>query len=663
MSLAFALCLAWAGGDDAAADIPSFRHEIVPLFTRLGCSSGTCHGKESGQGGFKLSLRGFAPEMDHEKLVVETRGRRVNLAAPEHSLFLLKATGRVPHRGGALVEVGSTSHRRLVQWVAAGAPGLRDDDPSLASLEVLGGGRVLARGQSERLQVRARFSDGTVRDVTPLSQFFANDRTVVEAGPDGRVKALREGSTAVRAHYQDKVAVAVFTIPHAREVDPARFAAPAHEVDRHVFARLAAMRIPPSAPCDDATFVRRIYLDLIGTLPTPAEAVAFVDDPAPDKRERLVEALFKRPEFVDFWALQLGDLLQNRKERDHDVRGSKGVRQFHAWLREQVAANRPWDQLARDVLLATGDSFEKPQIGYFVVTVGESREAEKSDVVVSVAQSFLGTRIVCAKCHNHPDERYTQDDYYHFAAFFSRVALDREKPDKGPTALRVLSSEEAQHLRRAREIEKQLEKAKPEEIERKRKERDQALKQAEAARLKAVKIVQPRTGRALDPQPLDRSAVTVAPGQDPRRALVDWMTSPDNEYFTGNMVNRLWKHFMGAGLVEPVDDLRPSNLPSNPDLWAHLRREFARSGFDLRHVMRLIVTSRAYQLSSETTAENADDRRYHSHYYARRLSAEVLLDAISAATGVPDTFPGYPVGVRATQLPDPGLDSYFLELF
>jgi hypothetical protein len=302
----------------------------------------------------------------------------------------------------------------------------------------------------------------------------------------------------------------------------------------------------------------------------------------------------------------------------------KGVRQFHAWLREQVAANRPWDQLARDVLTASGSSFETPAVGYFVVTVGEHREAEKSEVAESVAQAFLGTRIGCARCHNHPLERYTQDDFYHFAAFFSRVKLDRKDPKQGPTTLRVGHRDGRNN--------------------------------------EPVGVTQPRTGAFLPPRPLDRSATPIPPGSDPRAALANWVTA-GNELFAGAMVNRVWRHFLGVGLVEPVDDLRATNPPSNPALWAALVADFTASGYDLRHLIRTVMTSRTYQLSAATSPGNAADGRFYSHYYARRLSAEVLLDAISAVTGVPEKFDGYPEGVRAVQVPDPGVGSYFLSLF
>jgi hypothetical protein len=656
---------------------PSFRHEVVPILTRYGCSQGACHGKQDGQNGFKLSLRGWLPEADYEAIVVQSQGRRIFPASPDHSLILAKPAGKIPHRGGALLATDGRPYRTLVRWIDSGAARPPADEPTVASLEVLGGGRLLRPGQEQPLLVLAHFTDGAVRDVTWISQFFVNDPSVLQVTPEGRVRARREGVSTVRAHFQDKVTIAAFTIPREGSVDPAQYVSANNEIDAHVFAVLRSMKIPPSAPSTDAEFLRRASLDATGTLPTADDARAFLADPAPDKRSRLVADLLRRPEFDDYWALLLGDLLQNRKERDHDVRGSKGVRAFHEWLRGQVAANRPWNDLARDILTASGDTTTRPEIGYFVVTVGEMRQPEYSEISISAAQSFLGTRILCAKCHNHPEERYTQDDYYHFAAFFSRVSLDRQAPAKGPTGLAIEHPEERQWRKQAEDLEKQIAKleaslpGKPEEegkkiqkdLDQKKKQRDDARKRADEVARRPVQIQQPRSGKMLAPQPLDRSAVTLAPGEDPRKALVDWMTSPTNEYFSGSIMNRLWKHFMGTGLVEPVDDLRPSNPPSNPALWKFLREEFVRSGFDLRHMMGLLMNSRAYQLGSDTRPENENDRRFYSHYLARRLPAEVLLDAVSRVTGVPDAFPGYPVGVRAIQLPDPAMDSYFLSLF
>jgi hypothetical protein len=620
--LVLALC---APALPARAAAPSFVNDVTPLFTRLGCNQGACHGKNAGQNGFRLSLRGYAPELDYVGITREFGQRRINAAVPEASLLLRKPLGEVPHEGGKLLHRGSREHRLLLDWLRAGAPGPLAREPHVRRLVVVPGSRTYRPGQEQQLVVRAEYDGGRWRDVTWLARFESNDAAVAEVSPAGKVRVRRAGETAVRAAFLGQVAVTIVTAPHDRPVRPELLTGRNNFIDEHVFAQLGRLRIEPSGPCGDAAFLRRAYLDAVGPLPTAAEVRAFLADRRPDKRVRLVDDLLARPEFVDYWALQLGDLFQNRKERDHDVRGTKGVRAFHAWLRKQVAANRPWDELVREVLTATGRSTDNPAVGYYIVTVGE-QSADQSEVAASVAQAFLGTRIGCAKCHNHPLERYTQDDYYHFAAFFSRVKLERKDPHEGPTNL-VVSAPDPNRNK------------------------------------EPVGVTQPRTGQFLAPRPLDRSAALVRPGEDPRVKLAAWVTDPKNESFSGAMVNRLWKHFLGTGLVEPVDDLRASNPPSNPGLWRALNREFVAHRFDIKHLIRRIMNSRTYQLDAATTPANASDTRFYSHYYARRLPAEVLLDALASATGVPNTFRGYPVGVRAVQLPDPHLQSYFLTLF
>jgi len=618
--------LAGAVPDKGASQPPSFLNDVVPILTRFGCNQGACHGKGAGQNGFRLSLRGYAPEWDHAWITREFQGRRLCLTASEESIFLRKPAGQAAHEGGKLFSAGSRPYRILLDWIRAGAPGPRMDDPQPVKLEILPGARSLRPGQEQQLLASAEYSDGSRRDVTWLTRFDSNDAGMASVDGHGLVKILRHGETSIRATFLSQVAVVVLTAPHEQPVEPDRLAQRDNFIDDHVFNKLAALRIEPSDLCDDSTFLRRACLDTIGVLPTPAEVRAFLADQRPDKRARLIDSLLGRPEFVDYWALQLGDLFQNRKERDHDVRGTKGVRGFHEWLRRQVLANRPWDELAREVLTAKGSAVENPAVGYYIVTVGEHREAERSEVVASVAQAFLGTRIGCAQCHNHPLERYTQDDYYRFAAFFSRIHLQRREPKQGPTVLSVAGHD-----------------GKPNKG--------------------PVGVVQPRTGQFLEPRPLDRMSLTIAPEEDPRARLAAWLTDPKNEAFSGAMVNRLWQHFLGVGLVEPVDDLRASNPPTNPDLWQALNREFVGHHFDLKHLIRQVLVSRTYQLSSVTRANNAVDTRFYSHYYARRLPAEVLLDALSQCTQIPDEFPGYPLGIRAGQLPDPTLKSYFLTLF
>ncbi len=657
--------------------VPSFAQDVLPVLTKAGCNAGACHGKLAGQNGFKLSLRGYAPEWDIDWLTKELWGRRVNVAFPEDSLIIQKALARVPHEGGRRFEEGSRYHQTLLDWIGARAPGPVTNEAEVARLEVLPGSRVLRPGESQQLLVRGYYRDGRVRDVTWLAQFFSNDEATLRVSESGLVEALRSGEVPVRVHFQGQVEVVLFTMPYTNRVSPKLFARKNNRVDGPVMAKLQLLRLTPAQLCNDATFVRRAFLDTIGSLPPAEEARAFVADRRPDKRARLIDELLSRPEYADYWTLQFADLLQNRKERDHDVRGTKGVRAFHAWLREQISSNRPWNELARDILTASGDCVERPEVGYYVTLVGEKR-AEESEITDGVAQAFLGNRIGCARCHNHPLEKFTQDDYYHFAAFFSRVSLKRVDPTSGATMLLAESKEEMEQEKRIADLEKTVreqeanlekmngdERAKAEKkLLEQRKKADEAGRQLAEMRVKKKPgVLQPRTKQMMAPQPLDRSKVDLPAGADPRVALAKWMTDPANPNFSGAMVNRLWKHFMGVGLVEPVDDLRASNPPSNPELWRLLNQELVESGYDLKHVMRLILNSRTYQLGADTQPGNQADRKFFSHYYARRLPAEVMLDAISAATDVPDEFKGYPGGTRAVQLPEPGVASYFLTLF
>jgi hypothetical protein len=657
--------------------VPSFRQEIEPILTRLGCNQGACHGKLAGQNGFRLSLRGYAPEMDYRWLTEDVTGRRIDPSSPEESLLLTKPLGQVPHEGLVRFVNGSRYHDSFYRWIAARCPAplSGEAEKDAVQLKILPGDRRLAPGMTQRLLAQARWPDGHSRDVTWLTQFFSNDEATASVTPEGLVTAIRNGETSIRAHFQGLVQVIRLTIPYQQTVEDSQFAAVGRGIDSAVFAKLKSLHLPPSPLADDVTFLRRSALDATGTLPEPEAVRAFLGDERPDKRQRWIAELLERPEFTDYWTLQLADLLQNRKERDHDVRGKKGVRAFHAWLREQIAAHRPWDQLARDILTVDGDAVAHPAIGYYVTLVGE-KEAPESEVTDSVAQAFMGTRIGCARCHNHPLERYTQDDFYHFAAFFSRLRLDRKELSAGSTVLEVRSREEFDRQKQRDEHWEQLAKAGAtwlsaetpdpkvkEEFTHRRDEYARLKRESEELARRNPSTFQPRTHQMVEARALDRSAILWRAGEDPRKRLADWLTSTNNEYFAEAMVNRLWKHYMGVGLVEPVDDLRASNPPSNPELMRFLRQEFVAHGYDLRYMMALILNSRAYQLSSETTPANETDRRFYSHYYARRLPAEVLSDAVSQATGVPDHFEGMPVGLRAIQLPEPGVSSYFLSLF
>jgi hypothetical protein len=650
----------------ATPAVPSFVNDVVPVLTRLGCSAGGCHGKIAGKGGFRLSLWGFAPEVDYETIARESFGRRINPTAPQSSLLILKGSGQMPHGGGRRMEIGSPAYRLLTDWIAAGAPGPHKEEAHLQAIAVAPSHASLKLVDKAQLRVEATYSDGSKRDVTWMTRFESNDPGVASVTPDGLVVVQRHGESAVRATLAGQVEIALVTAPYEKPIPDAKFAGGNNYIDDHVMAKLREMRIEPAALCDDATFLRRVSLDLIGTLPDPAEVAAFVADTATDKRTRIVDALMQRPQFVDYWAIQFGDTLQNRKNRDHDSRGLKGVRQMHQWLRQQVATNRPWDQVAREVVTASGSAWQSPAAGWIIVAIDDARP-EESDLTAAVAQTFLGTRITCARCHNHPLEKYTQDDFYHLTAFFSRIWLDRKNPDDGPTTI-LLSSEHGFNLaRELRERQARLDAAREKndakQVEELQKQIESTQKQiGEESRRPAV-CNQPRTGQPLSPQPLDRSDLKIEPGSDPRVALADWMTGPGKNYFARNMVNRLWRHFMGVGLVEPADDIRPTNPPSNAPLFNAMADQFIASGYDTQKLMKQIVASRAYQLASKQADASVYDTRYYSYFHPRRLEAEQMIDGISRATGVPDSFPGYPVGISAIQLADPIVDSYFLRIF
>ncbi len=602
-----------------AESIPSFTREILPLLTRLGCNQGACHGKGVGQNGFRLSLRGYAPDQDHAWLTREFMARRTDRAFPEESLFLRKAAGLAPHEGGKLFSIGSRAHTVFARWIEAGMPGPDSKEAPLLSLEIQPASAVLQPGKSIDFAAVAHFADGSTMDVTWLCKFDSNDPGMLECNSSGQARALIPGITAVRSAYGSEVATSAIRVPYASAIGggPAN----GHPVDKVLGARLDSLGLSTSAICDDYTFLRRSTLDATGLLPNQEQREAFFQDKSPDRRAAHIDRLLQSSAFVDRWTLFLADLLQNRKERDHDVRGVQGVRSFHSWLRDKVATNTPWDQITRDILTASGSVKDSPAVGYYVVTVGEHQDPTRSEIAASSAQAFLGIRIGCAQCHNHPLERYTQDDYYHYAGFFSRLKLDRKEPEKGITQLLGTRPDTKAGAN------------------------------------------QPRTGQFLPPRPLDRTKYTPDKDSDPRVALAQWMTGPARNQLAGAMANRIWRELFGRGLVEPVDDLRATNPPVDPELFDLLAKEFDKGGMSIKNLVRFVMNSQTYQRSSSTLPGNSNDLKLFSHYPARRLPAEQLLDAISQVTGLPDQFPGYPLGIRAQQIPDPTFPSYFLKVF
>jgi hypothetical protein len=584
-----------------------FGNDVVPLFSKLGCNSGGCHGKASGQNGFKLSVFGFDPRADYDALVKEARGRRVFPAAPERSLLLAKPTGRVPHGGGRRLETGSPEYEVLHEWLKQGMPQGNSNAPHVVGLRVSPPARVLGFEGDQQVLATAVFSDDSCRDVTAAAGYASNADHVAEVDRGGRIRTARvPGEAAITVHYVGHVATVLVRVPRPDAPDPYPTLPVNNKIDELVGAKLKTMGIVPSGLCDDATFLRRTYLDVLGTLPTPEEVRAFLAAKDAAKRERLIDHVLDRPEYADYWALKWSDiLLVNR-----DKIGDRGALEMHRWLRGQFARNRPYDQWVRELLTASGASAKNGPVNFYRA----ARTAE--DVTKAVSQAFLGVRLECAQCHHHPFEKWRQDDFYGMAGFFTGL-------QRG---------------------------AMPGELE-------MVYHNGSWA------AVVPPTNRPVATRPPGGPALASTADGDPRRHLADWMTRPGNPWFARLVVNRLWKHYLGRGLVEPEDDLRSTNPATNGPLLDYLAGQLIAEGYDLKAVTRLILRSRTYQISGNPNPTNRDDEQNYSHHRARRLPAEVLLDAISAVTGVPETFPSRPRGTRAIELWDNRLPSYFLDIF
>jgi hypothetical protein len=593
----------------------NFANQVVPIFTKLGCNSGGCHGKASGQNGFRLSLLGFEPMLDYETLVKEDRGRRLFPAAPGESLLLLKATARVPHGGGRKLEADSHPYRVIERWIAAGMPVGKDTDPTVARIEVTPDSRVMPRGARRQLVVTAHYSDGTTEDVTRWAQYQSNDNDVAGVAEGGEVETHDlSGQATIMARYQGQVAVFRATVPLGIPITSPPVFPTDNAIDAAALAHWKALGIAPSDPCTDAEFIRRAALDITGTLPKPEEVRAFLAENAADKRARLVDRLIDRPEYAAYFAVKWADILRNKRE--NDPKAQRGTFTFHDWIRASLAANVPYDRFVRAILAASGTPETSPPVQWF-------RKTKTTDVYVDdTAQIFLGMRLQCARCHHHPFEKWSQDDYYGFAAFFARVGRKPSLP--------------AQRIGRD----------------------DMVIYTARAG-----SVNHPKTGRAMTPKGLGGAVVPVPAADDPRQKLVDWMADPKNPFFARALVNRYWAHFFGRGIVEPMDDLRSTNPPSNPELIDALAESFITSRYDLKQLVRTIATSRVYGLSSLPNETNAKDRQSFARHYPKRLAAEVLLDAISQVSGAPTTFAGLPAGTRAIELPDESVASTFLDTF
>ena len=621
-----------AAAADETAPIPppdavSFELDVMPILSKASCNGGGCHGALAGKGGFRLSLFGYDPASDHLAITRDARGRRVDLADPGTSLLLTKPTMAVAHKGGKRLDVDGEDYRLLAAWIAAGCPGPDAREKKIVSIALAPVETVLAPGSSHRFTVMAACSDGSTRDVTRWARFTSTDETIATVDPAGLVTVVGHGEGAVTAWFSSQIALARVVVPFPHQISPAVFteAPRANLIDDLVLEQLQKLHLQPSPPCDDATFIRRAFLDTIGRLPTPDEVRGYLDDNDPAKRERLVELLLARPEYVDYWTYKWSDVLL--------VSGSKlrpnAVNAYYQWIRDRVAKNTPWDRLVREVVTARGSSLENGATNFFAVHQDPETMAE------NVSQAFMSLSINCAKCHNHPLEKWTNDQYYAFANLFARVRAKGWGGDsRSGNGQRTLFVEPRGDL------------------------------------------LQPRTGRPQPPAPLDGAALPMDDPGDRRESLARWLTSPENPYFTRSIVNRVWANFFGMGLVESVDDLRATNPASNENLLAALCRHTVEHDYDLKSLMRLILLSETYRRSSDPLPENRDDRKWFARTYPRRLMAEVLSDAIADVTGVRDrytelamndgsteTVTGYADGTRALQLHDTAVKNYFLKTF
>jgi len=601
---------------DGTADRPvSFRLDVMPVFLRGGCNQGGCHGAARGKDGFRLSLFGMDPAGDYVRLTREMVGRRLNLAIPEESTLVEKAVGAVPHSGNKLYEPDSAYNRVILEWIANGAP---DDLPAVAKvtgIEVFPKEIVLeGPAATQQITVRATYSDGTDRDVTDLALFMSNNDPVAKVGKDGQVRSGDRGAAFILARFNVfSVTAQVLVIP--KDLVYARPAAPEFNyVDRAVNERLHKLRILPSGLCTDEEYVRRATIDVVGLYPTPAEVRAFVADPRPDKRAQLVEALLQRKEFTELWVMKWAELLQIRSGINQGNNAPpfyKNALLYYNWLGDRIGANVPIDRIVVDLLSASGGTVSNPPVNYY------QTELDKLKLSENIAQVFMGMRIQCAQCHNHPFDRWTMDDYYGFNAFFAQIG---RKNTDDPQEVIIFNgkSGESQHF---------------------------------------------LTKANMRPKFLGGEEPELKPGDDRRRVMAEWLASDRNPYFSRNIANLIWAHFMGVGVVDPVDDVRVSNPPSNPELLDELSRHLREYKYDVRRLVRDITASAAYQRSTKVNESNAGDKLNFAHGSVRRVRAEVLLDAISQITETPNKFQGLPVGARAVQIADGAVSNYFLTTF
>lgn len=610
--------------ESMGTDLPiNFTNEIIPVFSKLGCNSGGCHGKSGGQNGFRLSLLGFEPALDHETLTRESRGRRVFPAAPERSLLLLKGTAGLPHGGGKRMEPDSPEYKLVTRWIRTGMPFGSDKDPKVVRISIEPPHRIVGLKGRQQITVTAHYSDGTIEDVTRRAEYTSNDQEIATIDERGLVQTLDlPGEGSVMARYLGHVAVFRGTVPLGAPMEKFARAKPSNFVDKHVFAKLDQLGIPASDLCSDEEFIRRAGLDITGTLPSAAEVAAFLADKAPDKRAKLVDALLDRPEYATYFAVKWSDILRNQKGRRDNQGGNSAAvatAAFHAWIKRSLAENMPYDEFVRSIVAATGNIVDHPPTAWY-------RELNRPELLVDdTAQAFLGTRIQCARCHHHPFEKWSQDDYWGFASFYARVG--RKTPPNGRMGGGNNNAERPVFLTRT------------------------------------GLTTNPNTSKAMKPKGLDSEELTLGPDEDPRQKLADWMADPKNPFFAPAIANRYWAHFFSRGIVEPIDDMRVTNPPTNPELLSALAADFVAHKFDLKHLVRTICNSTTYQLAAMPNEFNKTDKQNFARYYPRRMTAEVLLDAVDALTGTQTAFQGLPAGMRAIDLIDEAQSNYFLTVF
>jgi hypothetical protein len=587
-----------------------FENEIQPLLTRYGCNSGGCHGKASGQNGFKLSLFGFDSQADYEEIVDRARGRRVNVATPEQSLLLLKSIGAVPHGGGTRFAPTSQAYEVLRQWISDGVPPASPTAPRLLAIRIEPSDRSLGSGDQVNLRVMASYSDQQERDVTKHSAFASNLDVVASVSEEGVVTAGKEsGEATVMARFMGQVAVFTAILPHGiplAQIDnfPAR-----NYIDELTIAKWKKLGLTPTPVCDDSTFIRRVTLDANGRLPTAKEVREFLADQNPNKRAEWIDRLLDAPEYASYFALRWGSVLRNSNLAGAD----QASYAFHNWLKDMLARNRPYDEFVRGIIAASGEWQDAPAINWY----WQSRDDQLHQVTADTAQVFLGQRLQCARCHHHPYEKWSQDDYYGLAGFFTR--LGRKSFGQPPPYF--------------------------------------------ASPTATTGEKNPRTGKVPDPRYLSGEAAVFSAEEDPRHGLVDWMAKPENPFFAKSLVNRLWGHFFGRGLVHEVDDMRATNPASNPQLLDALAKDFIEHQFDMQHICRVMLNSSVYQLGSEPTEGNQKDRQNFARYYGRRMIAEVFLDSVDQATGTKTKFNGVASSARAVDLPHENFGSHFLDTF